>query len=243
MTVITRQPPSCARLTTSRQSADFPMPVGPRTSSAAVPPPATERSCPMATASSASRPTNTRSPRRTPAVHRSYNARVSAPGCAPNSRTKAIRKRSYQRMATCRWSALIAARISSRHAASSVGSTSMRRSQSALRRSSSVRRAWTRRRGSWVHASYGASGSSSPGHPAATFAHASLSGSRSASSASSRKRSTSVVTVRAGNSSTRPERRTIASGSFNVRRAWWAAFRRLAAPASAPKCGQSCSMT
>ena len=74
---------------------------------------------------------------------------------------------------------------------------------------------------------YGASGNSSPGHPAATFAQASPSGSRSASSASNRKRSTSVVTVRAGNSSTRPERRTIAWGSFSVRRAWWAAFSQV----------------
>jgi hypothetical protein len=42
---------------------------------------------PRGVGESTSRPTNTRSPRRTPAVQRSYNARVSALGWAPSSRT------------------------------------------------------------------------------------------------------------------------------------------------------------
>ena len=91
------------------------------------------------------------------------NARGAAGHTTPVSRHRAarpargpsaIRRRSNQRIATCRRPASIAARISSRHAASSVGSTSISRSQSALRRNSSASRAWTRRRGSWVHASY-----------------------------------------------------------------------------------------
>ena len=62
------------------------------------------------------------------------------PGCTPSSRASATRRRSYQRIATWRWPASSAARISSRHAASSVGSTSRSRSQSPLRRSSSAER-------------------------------------------------------------------------------------------------------
>ena len=186
MTVITRQPPSCARLNdlaaerrlpdarraahqqrrrpAARDGAQLPDGIG-ELDLATDEHPLTETERPRCTGHTTP-VSRHRAARRTPGPGRSAGAR-------------------YQRMATCRWSASIAARISSRHAASSVGSTSIRRSQSALRRSSSVRRAWTRRRGSWVHASYGASGNSSPAHSAATFAqNASPSGSRSASSAS-----------------------------------------------------------
>ena len=79
--------------------------------------------------------------------------------------------------------------------------------------------------------------------PRAASSHAAPSRERSAASARRSNPPTSVSTSQPGNRSTRPPLNTTASSRPRACRAWCAALRRLAAPASGSRCGHSASMT
>lgn len=157
--------------------------------------------------------------------------------------SRLVRSRPYQRIAVCGAPASSAARISSRWACSSAGSTVANRSHRPPSRSRSTRRACTRSRGSWAHSAYGSSGSRSPGYSAASAAAAARSTRRRAARAPCSNAPTSVPTAQPGKRATRPPASRTASSRPVACRTKCAALRRFAAPAAGDRCGHNASIT